>query len=61
MADVSRFGSLAYLERRMVLARMVWKYGLSWFNAGDVDWGRDTKGYTLWGQPHLRGGFRERQ
>jgi len=61
VGDVSRFGSLAYLEMCMVLARMSWKYDLSWFNAEDVDWERDTKGYTVWEKPPLRCEFRERQ
>jgi len=53
VTDVSRFGSLAYLERRMVLARMVWKNDLSWFNAGDVDWERDTKRAIRCGDSHI--------
>ena len=40
--------SLAYLEMRMVLAKLFWKYDLAWFNGEEVDWERDTKGYTLW-------------
>lgn len=53
--------SLAYLEMRMVLARMFWKYDLSWFNCDEVDWERDTKGYTLWEKPKLRAAFSERR
>ncbi|MCJ1379491.1 hypothetical protein MMC17_002592 [Xylographa soralifera] len=46
--------NLAYLEMRMVLAKLFWKYDLCWLNSEDVDWERDTKGYTLWGKPELR-------
>lgn len=52
--------SLAYLEMRMVLAKMFWKYDIEWFNGDEVDWERDTKGYTLWEKPNLRCFFRER-
>jgi hypothetical protein len=39
---------------RMVLAKMFWKYDLEWFNCDEVDWERDSKGYTLWEKPSLR-------
>ena len=52
--------SLAYLEMRMVLAMLVWKYDLDWVNTEEVDWERDNKGYTLWEKPELRCTFRER-
>lgn len=52
--------NLAYLEMRMVLAKLFWKYDLCWFNSEDVDWERDTRGYTLWEKPELRCTFRER-
>ena len=45
---------------RMVLAKLFWKYDLSWFNTEDEDWERDTKGYTLWERPELRCEFHER-
>lgn len=44
----------------MVLAKLVWRYDLAWFNEEDVDWERDSKGYTLWEKPELRCTFRER-
>jgi cytochrome P450 len=48
--------NLAYMELRILLAKMVW-----WFDweivqgAGgkDVDWERDTRLYTLWKKPSL--------
>ena len=46
--------SLAYLEMRMVLAKLFWQYDLEWFNGDEVDWERDSKGYTLWEKPDLR-------
>jgi cytochrome P450 len=46
--------SLAYLEMRMVLAKLMWAYDITWFNGADVVWERDTKGYTLWEKPELR-------
>ena len=39
---------------RMVLAKMFWQYDLAWFNSDEIDWERDTKGYTLWENPDLR-------
>ncbi len=53
--------SLAYLEMRMIIAKMFWKYNVAWFNGNDVDWERDTKGYTLWEKPKLRCKFEERE
>jgi hypothetical protein len=38
----------------MVLAKMFWKYNVTWFNRDEIDWERDTKGYTLWEKPALR-------
>jgi hypothetical protein len=46
--------SLAYLEMRMVLAKLFWSYDITWFNQDEVVWERDTKGYTLWEKPDLR-------
>ncbi|RDW66322.1 hypothetical protein BP6252_09957 [Coleophoma cylindrospora] len=46
--------NLAYLEMRMVLAKLFWQYDLVWFNGDEVDWERDGKGYTLWEKPDLR-------
>ena len=46
--------SLAYLEMCMILAKMLWKYDIVWFNGDEIDWERDTKGYTLWEKPKLR-------
>ena len=53
--------SLAYLEMRMVLAKLFWRFDLTWFNEDDVDWERDSKGYTLWERPALRCELRERE
>ncbi|CZR63028.1 related to isotrichodermin C-15 hydroxylase (cytochrome P-450 monooxygenase CYP65A1) [Phialocephala subalpina] len=52
--------NLAYLEMRMVLAKLFWQYDLAWFNSDEVDWERDTKGYTLWEKPDLRVLLRDR-
>ena len=49
-----RIKSLAYLEMRMVLAKMFWAYDIVWCNGEEVDWERDSKGYTLWEKPDLR-------
>jgi hypothetical protein len=38
----------------MVLAKLFWQYDLEWFNGNEVDWGRDSKGYTLGEKPDLR-------
>ena len=60
IANVSWSNSLAYLEMRMILAKLFWKYDLCWMNTDDVDWERDTKGYTLWQKPELRCTFKAR-
>lgn len=44
----------------MVLAKLVWKYDLEWINTEEIDWERDTKGYTLWEKPELRCILQER-
>ncbi|KAF4626172.1 hypothetical protein G7Y89_g11988 [Cudoniella acicularis] len=49
---------LAYLEMRMVLAKLFWHYDLVWFNSDEIDWDRDSKGYTLWEKPALRATLR---
>lgn len=59
-ANVSWSNSLAYLEMRMILAKLFWKYDLCWMNTNEVDWERDTKGYTLWEKPELRCMFKAR-
>ncbi|PVH72394.1 cytochrome P450 [Cadophora sp. DSE1049] len=46
--------NLAYLEMRMVLAKLFWQYDLAWFNSDEIVWERDTKGYTLWEKSDLR-------
>ncbi len=53
--------SLAYLEMRMVLAKLFWQYDLAWFNSDEIVWERDTKGYTLWEKPDLRVLLRDHQ
>jgi hypothetical protein len=45
---------------RMVLAKLFWQYDLVWFNSDEVEWERDTKGYTLWEKPDLRVLLRDR-
>ena len=52
--SITDLNSLAYLEMRMVLAKMFWQYDLAWFNSDEINWERDTKGYTLWEKPDLR-------
>lgn len=53
---IADYYSLAYLEMRMVLAKLFWKFDLKWSNTeeGQIDWERDCRGYTLWGKPELR-------
>jgi hypothetical protein len=38
----------------MVLAKLFWAYDIVWCNEDEVDWERDSKGYTLWEKPDLR-------
>jgi len=60
LAYESQSRSLAHLEMRMVLAKLFWKYDLQWTNTEEIDWERDTKGYTLWEKPELRCVLQER-
>ncbi|KAL3424452.1 Isotrichodermin C-15 hydroxylase 7 [Phlyctema vagabunda] len=53
--------NLAYLEMRMVLAKLFWQYDLLWLNSDEVHWERDSKGYTLWEKPDLKVILRDHQ
>jgi hypothetical protein len=47
------FSSLAFIELRLALAKLFWKYDLELLNK-DVDWIRDSRMYILWNKPALR-------
>jgi cytochrome P450 len=49
--------NLAYMEMRVILARLVWKFDLELVNK-EVDWERDTMLKTLWQNPELPVRFR---
>ncbi|MCJ1245993.1 hypothetical protein MMC30_003197 [Trapelia coarctata] len=48
--------NLAYLEMRLILAKLVW--GFEWELMEDVDWVEETRMYLLWKKPELRVRFR---
>lgn len=51
--------NLAYLELRVILAKMVWAYEWEMVDK-DVDWVRDNKMYLLWKKPEMKMRFHSR-
>lgn len=51
--------NLAYLESRVILAKMAWKYDWELVTK-DVDWYRDSRLYLLWKKPDMRVRFHPR-
>jgi cytochrome P450 len=51
--------NLAYLELRVILAKMVWAYEWEMVDK-DVDWVRDNKMYLLWMKPEMKMRFHPR-
>lgn len=49
--------NLAYMEMRLVLARLAWEFEWS-LKSRNVVWERDSKLVVLWKKPELRVGFR---
>lgn len=52
--------SLAFIELRLVLAKMHWSFDLGLVNE-DVDLERDSRMYILWNKPPVRVRFSERR
>ena len=48
--------NLAYLEMRIILAKLVWSF--EWELVEDIDWEEETRMYLLWKKPELRVRFR---
>ena len=48
--------NLAYLEMRIILAKLVWLF--EWELLKDVDWEAETKMYVLWQKPELKVRYR---
>lgn len=48
--------NLAYLEMRIILAKLVW--GFEFDLMKDVDWEEETRLYLLWKKPELKVRFR---
>jgi hypothetical protein len=44
--------SLAYLEMRIVLARMIYTFDWEWVNK-DLDWESESRVYWMWQKPDL--------
>lgn len=51
--------NLAYLELRVIVAKMVWAYEWEMVDK-DVDWNRDNKMYLLWKKPDMKMRFHPR-
>jgi cytochrome P450 len=51
--------NLAYLELRVILAKMVWAYEWEMVDK-HVDWVRDNKMYVIWEKPQMKMRFRSR-
>ncbi|KAI1652281.1 cytochrome P450 monooxygenase [Daldinia loculata] len=45
--------NLAYAEMRLILARLVWNYDISFVNEADKDWVKDQQMWVLWDKPPL--------
>ncbi|RYO99105.1 hypothetical protein DL763_001706 [Monosporascus cannonballus] len=52
--------NLAYLEMRIILARLFWRFDIDWFDTS-IDWERDGMGYTVWKKPDFRVLLKERE
>jgi len=51
--------NLAYLEMRIILAKMAWAYDWELVDK-DIDWYRDSRMYLLWKKPDMRVRFHRR-
>jgi cytochrome P450 len=45
--------SLAYIELRIAVARLVYHYDLQLCNGADIDWKRDVRSMALWKMPQV--------
>lgn len=52
--------NLAYLEMRFIIAKLLWRYDVEWFDT-TLDWDRDGMGYTVWKKPDFRMLLQERK
>ena len=47
--------NLAYMEMRIILARLVWEFEWTWGLGGEErDWERDNRLFLLWQKPGLK-------
>lgn len=53
MADADLPASLAYVEMRVILARIVWNFDMKLAD-GEGDWISGQKNFLLWNKPPLK-------
>lgn len=42
---------MGYMQGRIILAKMIWRFDWEHVNKGEVDWERDLKLYAIWEKP----------
>ncbi len=43
--------NMGYMQARILLAKMLWRFDWELVNAGEVDWERDLRLYAIWEKP----------
>lgn len=43
----------AYMQARLILAKLLWKFDMELTNGPQVDWERDLKLHATWSRPHF--------
>ena len=43
--------NMAYIQGRILLAKMIWYFDWELLNKGQADWERDLKLYAIWEKP----------
>lgn len=52
IADMRDTTSLAMLELRLILAKIIWKFDMRLMD-DDLDWVKENKNYVFWEKPAL--------
>lgn len=45
--------SSAYMQARLVLAKLVWKFDMELTNRSNIDWERDLRMFAIWTRPQI--------
>lgn len=51
----------SWMQCRLIMAKMMWKFDMVLTNADKIDWERDVKLYALWERPDIVVKFTEVQ